>query len=89
VPAEPLAAWRAEETGQTQGWDFSSLDGRVDQDSPPWDFEQVCREAAAQSSHLLDMGTGGGEALMRLTDVLPDDTIATEGWAVPRPAAST
>lgn len=81
MPEQLLVAWRAEETGQQEGWDFSSLTGRMEQDSPPWAFEQVCREAATQSSHLLDMGTGGGEALLQLADVLPDDTIATEGWA--------
>lgn len=88
VSGDLLAAWRAEETGQPQGWDFSSLDGRMVQDSPPWDFEQACREAAAQSSHLLDMGTGGGEALLALADTLPPDTVATEGWAPNVPVAT-
>ncbi len=88
VPSELLAAWRAEENGQPEGWDFSSLDGRMDQDSPPWDFEQVCRAAATHSSRLLDMGTGGGEALLAFADVLPQDTMATEGWAPNVPVAT-
>ncbi|MGI8947649.1 MAG: class I SAM-dependent methyltransferase [Ornithinimicrobium sp.] len=88
VPEELLAAWRAEQTGQPEGWNFSSLTGRMDQDSPPWDFEQVCREAAGQASHVLDMGTGDGEALLRLADVLPHDTVATEGWAPNVPVAT-
>jgi SAM-dependent methyltransferase len=33
------------------------------------------------------MGTGGGEQLLTVSDVLPDDTVATEGWAPNLPVA--
>lgn len=33
------------------------------------------------------MGTGGGEQLLRLADVLPADTVATEGWPPNLPVA--
>lgn len=39
-------------------------------------------------SGLLDMGTGGGEVLLVLADVLPADTVATEGWAPNVPVAT-
>jgi SAM-dependent methyltransferase len=72
--------WETELAAPTHGWDFSDLDGRVTSDDPPWDFEEVCRAQLRVSSRVVDLGTGGGEALLRLADVLPADTTATEGW---------
>lgn len=65
------------------GWDFSRLDGRLTSDDPWWDFEADCRSAMAQARRILDMGTGGGERLMRLLDQIDADdrqVVATEGW---------
>lgn len=75
-----IESWRAEERDQPEGWDFSSLDGRMTQSREPWDFTARCRESLAGARRVLDMGTGGGEQLLLLHDVLPDDTTATEGW---------
>jgi len=36
---------------------------------------------------VLDIGTGGGEALLTFADILPGDTVATEGWAPTVPVA--
>lgn len=77
---ELLAAWRAEETGPGEGWDFSALEGRYREDLDPWDLETQDRLALARARHVLDMGTGGGEYLRRLGPALPADTVATEGW---------
>lgn len=63
-----------------EGWRFSSLDGRLSEDEPPWSFEQSCRRLLRQSRAVLDMGTGGGEQLLRYRPDLPPDTTATEGW---------
>ncbi|MBB2890398.1 class I SAM-dependent methyltransferase [Flexivirga oryzae] len=75
-----LAAWAAEERDQPEGWDFSSLDGRMHEDSEPWDLVAVWRAALTRATRVLDMGTGGGEFLARFADVLPEHTVAMEGW---------
>jgi SAM-dependent methyltransferase len=88
-PAEAavlLAGWR-EHQQHHDGWDFSHLAGRITEDNPPWDFEAECRAWLAGSRHVLDMGTGGGERLSALSGVLPEDTVATEGWAPNLPVA--
>ena len=77
---ELLAAWAAEERDQPKGWDFSSLDGRMREDGEPWDLAAVWRAALVSASRALDMGTGGGEFVSRFADVLPEHTVATEGW---------
>ncbi|MFC6705957.1 class I SAM-dependent methyltransferase [Flexivirga alba] len=75
-----LAAWAAEERAQPEGWDFSSLDGRMSESSEPWDLAAVWRTALTSGTRVLDMGTGGGEFLARFADALPEHTVATEGW---------
>lgn len=77
---ELLAAWRAEESEQPEGWDFSSLDGRMSEDDVPWDLDAEYVAALDEAEHVLDMGTGGGEHLLGFADRLPSDTVATEGW---------
>lgn len=80
TPRELMAAWRAEEVGPPRGWDFSSLDKRMEQDAPPWDLDAEYRRELAQAGSVLDMGTGGGEHLLTFADLLPRDVVATEGW---------
>ena len=63
-----------------QGWDFSWLDGRGEETRPSWDYSAIVREAAASSSRLLDIDTGGGEFLARLAP-FPGSVTATEGYA--------
>lgn len=65
------------------GWDFSLLDGRLISDDPCWDFEADCRSAMSRAERILDLGTGGGERLLRLlgqVDTHGKSTVATEGW---------
>lgn len=67
------------------GWDFSRLDGRMTAGCPGWDFDQMCLDALVNATSALDMGTGGGERLLKLNALLrPHRTsrlTATEGWA--------
>lgn len=79
--------WRAEETGQQSGWDFSRLAGRMSETAEPWNLPKIWRDALHLSRHVLDMGTGGGEFLRRFVGVLPADTVATEGWPPNVPVA--
>lgn len=74
---------RVYEQSTMVGWDFSTLDGRLSADEPWWDFEQDCRSAMARSRWIVDLGTGGGERLLRLLrpgDITGKSIIATEGW---------
>lgn len=74
---------RVFEQAQMVGWDFSRLGGRLVADEPWWDFERDCGAALLQASHAADLGTGGGERLLRLLDEMSGrapDIIATEGW---------
>jgi SAM-dependent methyltransferase len=73
------------------GWDFSNLDGRMWAAEPPWDFEVMCSAAIRDASRVLDLGTGGGERLIRLLESATRPwprVIATEGWAPNVPVAT-
>ena len=83
-----LAEWRERYAEPTQGWDFSTFDDSVETGEPPWSYDDLAREALAGATSALDMGTGGGEVLLRIVDALPDDTLATEGWAPNLPHAT-
>ncbi|WP_291799115.1 class I SAM-dependent methyltransferase [Brevibacterium sp.] len=81
------------------GWDFSVLDGRLAADDPPWDFEAQCARALAEASAAVDLGTGGGERLIRLLREVgesggagrdgPRKVSATEAWPPNLPRART
>ncbi len=58
--------WKAEENFAFQGWDFSHIDGRMQTDELPWDYETTLRQYLKPTDRLLDMGTGGGEFLLTL-----------------------
>jgi SAM-dependent methyltransferase len=61
------------------GWDFSYLDGRMKQTSPPWDYKNIVENNISGKKTLLDMDTGGGEFLSSLSN-LPKNIYATEGY---------
>ncbi len=62
-----------------RGWDFSWLNGRAEETQPPWDYRAVVRDAAARSSWLIDIDTGGGEFLAGLAP-FPGSVVVTEGY---------
>lgn len=65
------------------GWDFGQLDGRMSAEEPWCDFEEDCRSAMTTTRRILDLGTGGGERLLRLlqeVDGRSRTVVATEGW---------
>ncbi len=85
--AQLLTTWRAEETEQPEGWDFSALEGRVREDEEPWDLRGIITRRLTGARHVLDMGTGGGEFLLTFAENLPSDTVATEGFSPNVPVA--
>ena len=52
--------------GQTNGWDFSRLNVTVE--DARWNFWSEVASRCKDGDLLLDIGTGGGEALLRMTD---------------------
>ena len=83
-----LALWRGRFAEPVSGWDFSPFDGSIETDEPPWSYDTLARDALVGATSAVDIGTGGGEVLLRLTDALPDDTFATEGWPPNLPVAT-
>lgn len=82
-----LAEWSRRFAEPVVGWSFAEFAGVVDASDPPWSYAALAREALTTARAALDLGTGGGEFLTRLADVLPTDTHATEGWAPNLPVA--
>lgn len=75
-----VEAWKYEETQPFTGWDFSYLEGRMVEERPPWSYLARAAELMRPSSALLDMGTGGGERLLKLRDAWPDKVVVTEDY---------
>lgn len=71
--------WKSEEEKSFQGWDFSYLDKRTQEEPLPWDYDTIVRKHLKSSSILLDMGTGGGEYLLTLNHP-PQNIYATEAY---------
>ncbi len=69
------------------GWDFSWLTGRSTTRSLPWSYSRELAHRAEVASSMLDMGTGGGERLSRLSR-RPRMTVATESWPPNVPVAA-
>jgi SAM-dependent methyltransferase len=61
------------------GWDFSWLENRLVEETPPWDYRHEVTKEFPRIKSLLDMGTGGGELLSTLVP-LPEQTYVTEGY---------
>lgn len=76
---ERIALWKKEEAHPFQGWDFTHLDGRMIEESPPWDYLALAKDLVHRSRSLLDMATGGGEVLASLGP-FPDKASAIEGY---------
>lgn len=58
--------WKSEETRSFEGWDFSYITNRTEEEQLPWDYEAIVRANLLHDHRLLDMGTGGGEFLLSL-----------------------
>jgi SAM-dependent methyltransferase len=75
-----IESWQREEQEPFVGWDFSYLDGRWQEETPPWSYTDIVRAHLPQTDSLLDLGTGGGERLLKFQDLWPSKTVATEEW---------
>ena len=63
------------------GWDFSYITdtGRMAEFPLSWNYTVKVLLKVRQSKRMLDMGTGGGEYLLKLQP-LPEETFVTEGY---------
>lgn len=71
--------WEQEEKKSFQGWDFSCLDNRWEEEELPWDYKDILKRYLKPDYKLLDMGTGGGEFLLSLEHPY-EKTSVTEAW---------
>ena len=74
------ALWKQEEQVPFTGWDFSYLKGRMMEEQPPWSYTMRATEVLKGAVSLLDMGTGGGERLLRLREHWPEKVVVTEDY---------
>ena len=80
TPEELKSAWKQEETcARIQGWDFSHIHGRYEEEEPPWDYAAIIHSFLRDDMKLLDYDTGGGEFLLSLGHPY-QNTAATEGY---------
>ena len=77
---ELIKNWKLEEQEPFTGWDFSHLDGRMLEEQAPWSYSTRAAELMHKSSSLLDMGTGGGERLLKLKERWPAKVVVTEDY---------
>jgi SAM-dependent methyltransferase len=77
---ELIAAWKHEQQQPFTGWDFSHLDGRMVEEQAPWSYSTRAAELMRQVSSVIDMGTGGGERLLKLLEHWPKKVVATENY---------
>jgi SAM-dependent methyltransferase len=75
-----VAGWQAEEQQPFVGWDFAHLAGRMLEDQPPWSYTTRAAELMQGARTLLDMGTGGGERLLKLRAHWPPIVMVTEDY---------
>lgn len=48
-----------------RGWNFSSM--KIESEPAPWDYNSVIKKYLKSTDKVLDIGTGGGEKLIKLT----------------------
>ena len=77
---ELLETWKGEERQLFLGWDFSHLEGRMQEGEPPWSYPDRAAELMQGAGSVLDMGTGGGERFLELLEHWPRKVVATEDY---------
>src|SRR5215212_7032710 len=78
-PLPELLAAEAQARTST-GWDLSFIGVRQLGAPLPWDYEQLARDALTEARTAVDLGTGGAEVLLRITEGVTARVFATEQW---------
>jgi SAM-dependent methyltransferase len=77
---ELIETWKHEEQQPFIGWDFSYLDGRMIEEQAPWSYSSRASELMSRASAMVDLGTGGGERLLKLQKYWPKKVVVTEEY---------
>jgi SAM-dependent methyltransferase len=77
---ELIETWKREEQQPFIGWDFSYLDGRMIEEQAPWSYSSRAAELMHHASSVIDLGTGGGERLLKLQKYWPKKVAVTEEY---------
>jgi SAM-dependent methyltransferase len=77
---ELIEIWKHEEQQPFIGWDFSYLHGRMIEEQAPWSYSSRAAELMRQASSVVDLGTGGGERLLKLQEYWPKKVVVTEDY---------
>jgi len=75
-----IETWKHEEQQPFSGWDFSHLDGRMIEEQAPWSYSTRAGELMRRSASVIDLGTGGGERLLKLQEYWPKKMVVTEDY---------
>jgi SAM-dependent methyltransferase len=75
-----IASWKQEEQEPFAGWDFGHLEGRMLEDQAPWSYSTRAAELMRGAAAVVDLGTGGGERLLKLREAWPRQVVATEDY---------
>lgn len=75
-----VKVWQHEEQQPFTGWDFSYLDGRMQEAEPPWSYPTRAQTLMGAVTAMLDMDTGGGERLLAMRAAWPAKMVATEAY---------
>jgi hypothetical protein len=67
------------ESVPVEGWDFAWFDGRATEERPRWGYSRLLAGRMARAAAGLDIQTGGGEVLARISHP-PPVLVATESW---------
>ena len=78
--SELIEIWKQEEQQPFIGWDFSYLNGRMIEEQAPWSYTSRAAELMRQASAVVDLGTGGGERLLKLQECWPKKVAVTEDY---------
>jgi len=75
-----VKVWQHEEQQPFTGWDFSYLEGRMQEEDPPWSYPTRAQTLMGAVAAMLDMDTGGGERLLAMRAAWPAKMVATEAY---------
>ncbi len=75
-----IETWMYEAAQPFEGWDLSYLDGRMDEEQPPWNYMERAVELMQGAASVVDLDTGGGERLLALRPHWPARIVATENY---------
>jgi ubiquinone/menaquinone biosynthesis C-methylase UbiE len=82
MPEQPLSELLAAQAWARDfsGWDLSVLDIANLGEPIPWDYEALARDELVRAGSAVDLGTGGGEVLLRIAKGASKRVTAAEQW---------